>query len=574
MPKIRKILIANRGEIAVRIARACRELRITSVAIFSEADTGARHIRACDEAYPLGDPKPSESYLNIQKIMAVAHKVKVDAIHPGYGFLSENCQFAQACEKAGMLFIGPPSEVIRKMGDKIGAKKLLEKEGIPLIPGITQPLEDLEEAKKKAKEIGYPIFLKAAAGGGGKGMQVVTREADLGSALEGCQRVAQSAFGDQRIFMEKYLENPRHVEFQIMADVQGHVIHLFERECSIQRRHQKIIEETPSPVVDDELRKRMGETAVKIGKIIGYRNVGTVEFILDAERNFYFLEVNTRLQVEHPITEMVTGVDLVKGQIGIAEGESIVGVAPHGRSVQGNHGGLPLQQGHALQCRIYAEDPQNHFFPSIGRITKLREPVGEGIRVDSGIDEGWTVPIEYDPMLAKLIVHAPTRERAIMKMLGALQSYEIEGICTNIPFLIDLLRHPAFIAGRINTSFIEKYFKDWQPVLFSQRDPFNPWNQTMDPAMVGAALRGRPVPGRMHKQDSLIDHDLTAPMPGQVVKVLVKEGQKVVSGETLMVLEAMKMEHSILAPKAGTIKKIFYQHGERVGMGEKLVELV
>lgn len=551
----------------MRVARACREMGITSVAVYSDVDGEARHVRVCDEAYPLGDSKPSESYLNIQKIMAVAEKAKVDAVHPGYGFLSENYQFAEACERAGILFIGPPSDVIRKMGDKIGAKKLLEKEGIPLIPGITKPLEDLEEVKKKAKEIGYPVLLKAAAGGGGKGMQVVHQEGDLSSALAGCQRIAQSAFGDQRIFMEKYLENPRHIEFQIMADTQGHVIHLFERECSIQRRHQKIIEETPSPAltgvpgVDDELRNRMGAVAIKIGKVIGYRNAGTIEFILDAERNFYFLEVNTRLQVEHPITEMVTGVDLVKMQIEIAEGFPFV------------RGGE--QFGHAIECRIYAEDPEKNFLPSVGKITRLREPAGEGIRVDSGIQEGWMIPMEYDPMLAKLVVHAPSRERAIVKMLGALQSYEIEGIRTNISFLIDLVRHPAFIAGRITTGFIEKYFKDWQPALFSKEDPFNPWHWFGDyTGVVGAPLHGDRVPRSHGGPPLLADHDLTAPMPGQVVKVLVKEGQRVAAGETLMVLEAMKMEHLILAPQEGTIKKIFYRAGDRVSGGETLVEVI
>ncbi len=561
----KKILIANRGEIAVRVARACRELKIPSVAVFSDVDKNAKHVQMSDEAYPLGDSRPSASYLHAEKIIAVAKKAGAQAIHPGYGFLSENDRFAEACEKEGIVFIGPPPEVIRRMGDKIGARNLLKKHMVPLVPGTDEALGDLAEARRFAERVGYPILLKASAGGGGKGMRIVHKKEDLASALEGCRREAQGAFGDDRIFVEKYITRPRHIEFQILADSFGNVIHLFERECSIQRRYQKIIEETPSPAIDEDLRKAMGEVAVTIGKLIRYRSLGTIEFILDQNRDFYFLEANTRLQVEHPITETVTGIDLVKAQIRIAAGAKISFALP----VRAN--------GHSIECRIYAEDPENQFLPSVGTITKLREPTGEGIRVDSGISEGWTVPMEYDPLLSKLIVHAPSRERALLKMIEALASYTIEGIRTNIPFMIDLLRHPEFIAGRLETGLIDKYFQGWRRSYFDPGDPFNPFHrgalreQPPPPHQSGVIARDvlRTSVARTHHLPS----DLTSPMPGQVIKVLVCEGQAVSRGDPVMVIEAMKMEHSIFAPDDGTVKKIFYRAGDKVGMGEKLVEL-
>jgi acetyl/propionyl-CoA carboxylase alpha subunit len=454
----------------------------------------------------------------------------------------------------------------------------LKPHGVPVIPGVEKPVSDPKEAKSIADGIGYPVLVKAAAGGGGKGMRVVRKAEELAASLEGAQREAKNAFNDDRVFIEKYIEGPRHIEIQVVADEHGSVMHLFERECSLQRRHQKVIEETPSVALDGDLRERMGATGVKIAQLIGYSNIGTMEFILDAQKNFYFLEVNTRLQVEHPITEMVTGVDLVKTQIRIASGEkleSILGPRP-----------VPSGTGHAIEARIYAEDPENNFLPSIGTIRRLREPRGDGIRVDTGIYEGWTIPMEYDPMLAKLIVHAPTRAQATMKMLKALAEYEIAGVKTNIPFLMDLLKHPAFVDGRTETSVIERYFKDWLPGESEPEDPFSPWNNATH-WRIGEGERSdgdaqRRAVMAERKKEFLAAHkghgehgsgDATAPMPGTVRKVLVTEGQKVGSGEALVVIEAMKMEHTIDAPKAGIVKKILYNVGDKVGMGEKLLEL-
>ncbi len=570
-----KILIANRGEVAVRLLRACRELRIPAIAIYSDPDKNSLHVKKADEAHPLGGSSPTETYLNIPKIIEIAKKAGADAIHPGFGFLSENANFAEACAKAGIKFIGPKPQVIRQMGDKIGAKLFLKPHGIPVIPGVEKAIADPKEAKKIADGIGYPILIKAAAGGGGKGMRVVRKPEELVPALEAAQREAQGAFNDDRVFLEKYIEAPRHIEVQVVADEHGTIAHLFERECSLQRRHQKVIEETPSVALDAELREKICTTAVKIASLIDYSSIGTMEFILDAQRNFYFLEVNTRLQVEHPITEMVTGIDLVKTQIQIAAGLKLKELV----------GGVS-QQGHAIECRIYAEDPENNFFPSIGTITRLREPRGEGIRVDSGIYEGWTIPVEYDPMLAKLIVHAPTRSAATVKMLRALAEYEIVGIKTNIPFLTDLLSHPTFLEGRTETGVIDRHFKDWIPGKREPEDPFSPWNQA-NGWRAGEGKKETDETARRtvmaeRKKEYLATHkphtgsttgDPIAPMPGKVCKVLVKPGQKVVAGEPLIVLEAMKMENTIEAPRDGLVQKIFYTVGDKVEMGEKLVEL-
>ncbi len=572
----KKILIANRGEIAVRIARACRELRIPSAAVYSDPDRESLHVKKADEAQALGGAAPSESYLNIPKILEAAKEAKADAVHPGFGFLSENANFAEACAKAGLTFIGPKPDVIRKMGDKIGAKQFLKPHGIPVIPGVERPVADAKEAAKIAEVVGYPLLVKAAAGGGGKGMRVVRKADELASSLEAAQREAKGAFGDDRVFIEKYIEGPRHIEIQVVADQHGKVIHLFERECSLQRRHQKVIEETPSVALDAELREKMGATAVKIAELIGYTNVGTMEFILDSQRNFYFLEVNTRLQVEHPITEMVTGVDLVKTQIRIAMGLSL-DLNPH-------------QRGHAIEGRIYAEDPENKFLPSIGRITRLREPRGEGVRVDTGIYEGWTIPMEYDPMLAKLIVHAPSRNGAIIKMIRALESYEIRGVKTNISFLIDLLRHETFLEGRTETGVIGRHFSDWLPTEMPPEDPFSPWIR-QNGWRIGAGLASGGEERRRalakiqaeRKKEFLASHghaahgaaseEAVSPMPGTIRKVMVQEGQKVSRGDSLVVIEAMKMEHAIDAPKDGVVKKIRYNVGDKVGMGDKLVDI-
>jgi acetyl-CoA carboxylase biotin carboxylase subunit len=440
----KKVLIANRGEIAVRAIRACRELGVRTVAVYSDADRNALHVRMADEAVHLGPAPSRESYLVIEKVLDAAKRTGAEAIHPGYGFLSENAGFAQACLDAGIVFIGPPPSAMKMLGSKTSARQAMEKAGVPFVPGSTHGLT-LPEAQETAAKIGYPVMLKAAAGGGGKGMRLVHSAAELPSAYDSASSEALRSFSNGEVYIEKYIERPRHVEIQIIADSHGNVVHLGERECSMQRRHQKVIEESPSPVLDADLRARMGATAVRVAQAAGYVNAGTVEFLLDAQRNFYFLEVNTRLQVEHPVTEMVTGLDLVHLQLHIAAG-----------------GKLPFSQvdvqlrGHALECRIYAEDPDNSFFPSPGLIQRLCEPGGAGVRVDSGVFEGWRVPLDYDPMLAKLIVHAATREQAIERMLRALDEYFVGGIKTNLGMFQRILQDANFRAGNVDTGYLDR----------------------------------------------------------------------------------------------------------------------
>jgi acetyl-CoA carboxylase, biotin carboxylase subunit len=447
----KKILIANRGEIAVRIGRACREMGIPFATVYSDADRAALHVLESSETYRLGPAPAAESYLRGDLLLEIAHRAGADAIHPGYGFLSENADFAEACEQAGIKFIGPPAAAMRALGSKTLARQAADKAGMPRTPGSTKGLASLEEALEIAVEIGYPVMLKAAAGGGGKGMRAVTRQEDLKSAFEAAQSEAERAFGSNEVYLEKLIERPRHIEIQVLADELGHCIYLGERECSVQRRHQKVIEEAPSAVINAELRRQMGEAAVRLAKSAGYTNAGTVEFLLDDRDSFYFLEVNTRLQVEHPVTELVTGLDLVHLQIRIAQGEP-----------------LPIAQddirlrGHAIECRIYAEDPDNGFFPSPGRITRLLQPGGPGIREDSGIYEGWTVPMDYDPMLSKLIAYAPTRQEAIARMLRALDEYVISGIRTNLAFFRRILKDADFQAGRIDTGYLDRLLAEAQ----------------------------------------------------------------------------------------------------------------
>ncbi len=441
----KRILIANRGEIAVRIIRACREMGVESVAVYSDVDRGSLHVRKADYAYHIGPAQASESYLNMEKILDVARRSGAEAIHPGYGFLSENARFAHACEEAGIKFIGPKASSMEMMGSKTRARQNMKKAGVPFVPGTEKGLESFEQAERFAGQVGYPIMLKAAAGGGGKGMRLVRSAADLKSALEATQSEAQRAFGDNEVYIEKYIENPRHIEMQILADEHGNTVYLGERECSVQRRHQKVLEESPSPIVDPDMRRRMGEIAVRVAQAAGYTNAGTVEFLADQNKNFYFLEMNTRLQVEHPVTELVTGLDLVHLQLRIAAGEP-----------------LPFRQqditirGHAIECRIYAEDPDNNFFPSPGKITRLISPSGPGIRRDSGMYEGWVVPLDYDPLLAKLIGFAETREQAINRLRRALVEYFVGGIKTNIPLFRRILLDPDFQAGRLDTGFLER----------------------------------------------------------------------------------------------------------------------
>jgi acetyl-CoA carboxylase biotin carboxylase subunit len=441
----KKILIANRGEIAVRVIRACREMGIASVAVYSEVDRASLHVRKADEAYAIGSAAAAESYLNIGKILDVAKRSGADAIHPGYGFLSENAQFAQACADAGVKFIGPSAKSMEMMGSKTRARQHMDAVGVPFVPGTAKGLESAKQAEEVAEKIGYPVMLKAAAGGGGKGMRLVHSRQDLRSALESAQSEAQRAFGDSEVYIEKAIVNPRHIEMQILGDEHGNLVYLGERECSIQRRHQKVLEESPSPLVDEDMRRKMGVIAVRVGRAAGYVNAGTVEFLSDQNKNFYFLEMNTRLQVEHPVTELVTGLDLVHLQIRIAAGER-----------------LPFTQkdvtmrGHAIECRIYAEDPENNYFPSPGKIALLLAPSGPGIRRDSGMYEGWTVPMDYDPLLAKLIGYGSDRQQAISRLVRALNEYFVGGIKTNISLFRRILKDADFQAGKLDTGFLDR----------------------------------------------------------------------------------------------------------------------
>ena len=441
-------MVANRGEIALRIMRSAREMGIGTVAVFSEADRHALHVRFADEAVFIGPPPSSQSYLVMDKIIQAARDTKADAIHPGYGFLSENEDFARKVRDAGIIFIGPSPESIELMGSKLAAKAAAKKFGVPLVPGTDEPITDVAAAKKLASSIGYPILIKASAGGGGKGMRIVEREAEFEEQMERAVSEAISAFGDGSVFIEKYVTQPRHIEFQIFGDQHGNMVHLFERECSIQRRHQKVIEEAPSAILTPEIRKKMGEAAVNVAKAANYFNAGTVEFIVDADKNFYFLEMNTRLQVEHPVTEQITGLDLVKLQIRVAEGEP-----------------LPFKQqdlsiqGHAIEVRVYAEDPANNFLPDIGTLATYKRPQGHGIRVDDGFEQGMSIPFYYDPMIAKMICHADTRDQAIQKTLRAIDEYEITGLETTLGFCAFVLQHEAFVSGQFDTKFVEKYFR-------------------------------------------------------------------------------------------------------------------
>jgi acetyl-CoA carboxylase, biotin carboxylase subunit len=445
----RKILIANRGEIAVRIARACRDIGVRSVAVYSDADRASLHVRLADEAYPIGPAPSRESYLVIDKIIGAARYAGCDAIHPGYGFVAENPALARACVEAGIKFIGPTAEAMEKLGSKTAARHAAREVNVPTVPGTLDPIESADELIAIARETGFPVVLKAVAGGGGKGMRSVERESELAAAWRDASSEAQNAFGDGRLYLEKYLLKPRHIEIQVLADQHGNIVYLGERECSVQRRHQKVIEEAPSPIMTPELRRQMGEAAVKLARAGGYTNAGTVEFLVDAEGNFYFLEMNTRLQVEHPVTEMVTATDLVKLQIQIAAGER-----------------LPFAQedvalrGHAIECRIYAEDPENNFFPSPGKILARRVPSGPGIRLDDGVYAGWTVPNDYDPMLGKLIAWGSNRAEAIARLRRALDEYYATGIKTNVSLFREILATPDFQSGDIYTRWLDDYLRD------------------------------------------------------------------------------------------------------------------
>ncbi|MBE0422812.1 MAG: acetyl-CoA carboxylase biotin carboxylase subunit [Lutibacter sp.] len=444
---MKKILIANRGEIAIRVMKTARKMGIKTVAVYSEADRNAPHVRFADEAICIGEAPSNKSYLNFDKIIGAAKKLHVDAIHPGYGFLSENADFAEKVEQSNIIFIGPKSSAIRIMGSKLAAKDAVKNYNIPMVPGIDRAVTDPKEAANIAREIGFPILIKASAGGGGKGMRIVENENEVEQQMNRAISEATSAFGDGSVFIEKYISSPRHIEIQILADSHGNVMHLFERECSIQRRHQKVIEEAPSSILTPELRMVMGDAAIKVAKACNYLGAGTVEFLVDEHLNFYFLEMNTRLQVEHPVTELITGVDLVEMQIKIARGEAI----PF------KQGDLKIN-GHACELRVYAEDPMNDFLPSVGNLSTYKIPVGKGIRVDNGFEEGMDIPIYYDPMLSKLITYGKTREEAIQLMIDAIDDYKIKGVFTTLPFGKFVFEHDAFRSGKFDTHFVKNYY--------------------------------------------------------------------------------------------------------------------
>jgi geranyl-CoA carboxylase alpha subunit len=667
---IRKVLVANRGEIACRITRTCRAMGIATVAVYSDADVNARHVREADEAVHIGESAASASYLNIPTLITAAKRTGSDAIHPGYGFLAERAEFAAACRDAGITFIGPSPEVIARMGDKSAARQLAFAARVPVILGYDDSEQSDERLVTAAREIGFPLMVKAAAGGGGKGMRIVERERDLPEALAAARREAQSAFGDARLLLERLIREPRHIEFQIFGDAQGHIIHLGERECSIQRRHQKVIEETPSVALTPELREKMGEAAVMVGRRLGYTNAGTVEFILAPDGQFYFLEVNTRLQVEHPVTELVTGLDLVRWQIQVAEGHS-----------------LPLMQeqvmfnGHAVEARVYAEDPAQGYLPATGTLALWREPHNVGVRVDAGVSTGDVIPIYYDPMVAKISAHGVDRTEAVRRLERALGQTLLFGVRNNIAFLRRVLLHPEFVAGETNTAFLERHAADlektsvdeielsaqemaalacalqrnvndesaslagWRnnrnrplierfsPLEISSGSGYSPRNPPVEVQLLpgaGQTFAATTIDGerahsvsvrvverkgpdltliadglRLHltametsagewwaqlgEGESIVlrwisplpepdvraksGDSLAAPMPGQVIALLVTEGQAVRAGDPLVILEAMKMEHTIRAPHDGVVAAIHARPGTQVTASAVLLDV-
>ncbi len=658
MKLFKKLLIANRGEIAVRVIKSAKKLGIETVAIYSEPDEDSLHVKLADEAFCIGPQELGESYLNIEKIIQTAVNFNCDAIHPGYGFLSENADFVKACENAGITFIGPHAEVMKIMGNKIEARKFVKKLGVPITEGITGTTAEL---LKNVDKLEFPVLVKAAAGGGGKGMRIVYNRDELEGVLETTSREAKNYFGDETVYIEKYIPEPRHIEVQILGDNHGNVIHLFERECSIQRRYQKIIEESPSPTLTDELREKMGNAAVEIGKAIGYNNAGTIEFLVDKDLNFYFLEMNTRIQVEHPVTEMVTDIDIVEEQLMVAAGNRL----------KYNQKDIK-QNGHAIECRIYAEDPSNNFMPSPGKMTLYRQPQGEDIRIDTAIDKATEIQSFFDPMISKLIVKGENREIAIEKSIDALKNYDIHGIKTNIPYLLQLLNHPDFVNNKISTKFCDEHTGEiiknieteknkidkkipvfgyllytlysygdnetdvwhnigyWRNIMkipvtlenvkyeilinkkrentlnvvfenenyelcfkefdngrlkFRINDTFYNVSVSENEERFGFVS----VDGfifNVERNDILknIDYSLTSgdnndknslfsPMPGKVIKVNVKKGDKVKNGTVLVVVEAMKMENNIVATGDATVEEVAVKEGDMVDTNMQLVYL-
>ncbi|HZD79384.1 MAG TPA: biotin carboxylase N-terminal domain-containing protein [Actinomycetota bacterium] len=570
MPKTR-ILVANRGEIAVRIIRTIRELGYRSVAVYSDADRDALHVEMADSAYRIGPPLPADSYLSIGAILEAARKAKATAVHPGYGFLSERAHFATAVEESGFLFIGPPAEAIDMMGDKSAARQAADRVGVPIVPGTTEPVT-VKQARRHAERIGFPLLVKAAFGGGGRGMHIVRTGADLEPALTRAAREAKAYFGRPEVFLERYIERAHHVEAQILADRHGTISFLGERDCSVQRRHQKLVEETPSPVVDAELRSRIGEAAMMLAKEAGYTNAGTVEGVVDDEGHFYFLEMNTRLQVEHTVTEMVTGLDIVALQIAVALGEHVDLSSVRGR-------------GHAIQCRINAEDPSKNFLPGPGRVAGYREPSGPFVRVDSYLRPGKEVPSDYDSMFAKVIVSAEDRERARRRMLRALDEFQVEGIPTTIPLHRWVLGTREFREGTHTTAWLEPALRDLKLPMPEIALPPTEAKQPV-PAELLVELDGRRVPVRIFDQRRdtaprppsrhLSTHGehvhsvVAAPMQGTILRVLVEQGQEIAAGDVLCIVEAMKMENAIPAPRDGMVSDLPVQAGQVVEPGQTL----
>ncbi len=587
-----KVLVANRGEIALRVMRACRELGLKCVAVYSEVDRDAPHVTYADDAYLLGPAPATESYLNIERVIAVAKQSGAGAIHPGYGFLSENADFARAVMDAGLVFVGPPPDATEALGGKVAARNIARAVGVPMVPGTIEPLKDEVEARRIAAEFGYPIALKAVAGGGGRGLRVVRSEDEIEAAFQSARREAEISFKNGDLYIEKYLDNPRHIEIQILADNYGNVVYIGERDCSMQRRHQKLIEESPSPAVTPELRAKMGSDAVRLPKHVGYSGAGTLEFLFQ-DGQYYFLEMNSRIQVEHTITEMVYGIDLVKGQLRVAQGEKLWFTQED-----------IVARGHSIECRINAEDTLANFRPALGTITAYREPVGLGVRVESGIRAGWAIPEHYDSMLSKLISWGQDRDEAIARMRRALQDYQIEGVITTIPFFRAALEHPAFVAGDVTVNFIPQHRDELMekvkayappapaPVSGEEEIPVRTFNVEVNsrrfsvrvadpsglPMMRGGTATATARPGRPAAKATdgakpapvASANAIVAPLQGVLSEIRVKSGQEVKSGQVIFIIQAMKMENEITAPRDGVVSEIRVEAGISVQTGTVL----
>ncbi|HEY6053550.1 MAG TPA: acetyl-CoA carboxylase biotin carboxylase subunit [Gaiellaceae bacterium] len=584
MPPFSKVLVANRGEIAVRIFRTLRELGIGSVAVYSEADRASLHVRVADEAFLVGPGPAAESYLVVERMIEAARASGAEAVHPGYGFLAENAAFARAVEDAGLVWIGPPPAAIELMGHKTEARQVMQDAGVPIIPGTTDPVPSADEVVRIGEEIGYPLLIKAAAGGGGKGMKVVRDADEAARAFESARREGQAYFANPDVYVERFLEDPRHVEVQVLADAHGNVIHLGERDCTMQRRHQKLVEETPSPAVDDELRARIGRIAVDAARAAGYRSAGTVEGLLAPDGSYYFMEMNTRIQVEHTVTEVVTGLDLVREQVLIAAGEPLWLRQEDVRF-----------QGHAIECRINAEDPSAGFLPSPGRITRYREPSGPGVRVDSGVDEGAEIPALYDPMIAKLIVHGVDREHARRRMLRALDEFEIGGVKTLLGFHRALLTHPCFVeAGTCHGVVESEQLAERAEQLSHEATVAAASDGALRERVLLAEVRGRRFevkllePEPAHRElarrrrervatgggGGAAQDAVVSPMQGTVLSVAIGEGDTVQAGQVICVVEAMKMENEVHAQREGVVADLSVRPGEPVKTGQVICRVV